>query len=351
MLGAEQVVLALCCGSRDLGYEPALAVTHDAGDGVPKLYDAAVAAGVAAYLIRCRHRFDPGAVGQLRRLLRELRIDVLHCHGYRENFYAAAAFAGVPKVTTNHLWKRTTPALKLYAWADLRLSRSFDRVVAVSQEIHAELAARGFRAPRLCYIPNGVEVERYVASAGAAASAAGSIVTLLAIGSLTAEKGHDHLLAAVQRLPDRSGVRVKIVGDGPCAAALRARANELGIGSSVEFLGRRDDVPSLLAHADVFVLPSLIEGLPIALLEAMAAGKACIATDVGDVPRAIANDVTGLLVRSADSDGLAAAIRTLVEDRELRQRLGEAARQRAVAAFSAQRMVGDYCRLYDGLFP
>jgi glycosyltransferase involved in cell wall biosynthesis len=288
-----------------------------------------------------------GPVRQLRDLVRERSIDVLHCHGYRENFYATVARVAIPRVTTNHLWKRTTAALRFYAWVDARLLRAFDRIVGVSAEIHTELAALGFRAPQLAYIANGVDVDRYAA---VRAPPDGRRVVVLAVGSLTAEKGHEHLLAAVAKLPDRCDVRVRIAGEGPRVEPLRARARELGVAANVDFLGRRDDVPELLADADVFVLPSLSEGLPIALLEAMAAAKACIGTDVGDVPRAVEHEVTGLLVRRGDSEALAAAIARLVADSGLRLRLGAAARRRVIEVFSSRRMVQDYCRLYDGLF-
>lgn len=329
-----------------------LAVTHDRGDPVPELHTAAAACGVRSHLIECRHRFDLGAVKQLRWLVDAHEIDVLHCHGYREDLYAVAARTRAKKVTTNHLWKRTTPALRFYARVDSWLARRFDRVVAVSLEILRELEAKGFKAPQLTSIPNGVDIARYAPTgkqpAGAPRGAAPRTV-LAAIGSLTEEKGHDHLLGAVARLGSDRGITLLIVGDGPRRERLQKLATDLGVADDVRFLGRRNDIPDILAGTDIFVLPSLNEGLPIALLEAMACERACVATDVGDVGRAIETGVTGVLVRSADVEALASALERLVADPELRRRLGRAARQRAVERFSAERMTEAYCALYDEL--
>lgn len=310
---------------------------------------AAVACGIRSHLIECRHRFDIDAVKQLRRLVHAHEIDVLHCHGYREDLYAVAARARAKKVTTNHLWKRTTPALRFYARVDSWLARRFDRVVAVSLEILQELEAKGFKAPQLTSIPNGVDTARYAPTAAGAARAAPSRVVLATIGSLTEEKGHDHLLGALAKLGSDRGITLLIVGDGPRRERLQKLATDLGVADDVRFLGRRNDIPDILAGTDIFVLPSLNEGLPIALLEAMACERACVATDVGDVGRAIETGVTGVLVRSADVAALAAAIERLVANPELRMRLGRAARQRAVERFSAERMTEAYCALYDEL--
>jgi glycosyltransferase involved in cell wall biosynthesis len=235
--------------------------------------------------------------------------------------------------------------------------RRFEGVVAVSQEIFRELEALGFEPPQLKYIANGVDIARYAPGARRAIRSLSSTrrpipesnVVVAAIGSLTEEKGHDHLLRAVAALDVGSGVELLIAGDGPRRKRLHELASDLGIADRVEFLGRRSDIRDLLEAADIFVLPSLSEGLPIALLEAMACERACVATDVGDVAQAIETDVTGVLVRAADKDALAAAIKRLAQDPQLRQRLGEAARQRVLERFSADKMIAAYCALYDDL--
>ena len=122
-----------------------------------------------------------------------------------------------------------------------------------------------------------------------------------------------------------------IVGDGPERGALETRIAQLGLGDRVHLLGFRTDIPELLAGCDLFVLPSLFEGLPLSILEAMAAGKAVVATAIGGNDEAVVDGVTGLLVPPADPEALADALRTLLREPERRRRLGEAGRRRAEA--------------------
>lgn len=353
-------MLSLCRHSPRFGYETLLAVTHDRRDGIPDLYTSACAEGIAAHLISCRRTYDFRALAQLRELIETSGADILHCHGYREDFYAVASRTHVGKVATNHLWKRTTPRLRFYAMVDRFLIKGFDRVVAVSREIFDELESKGIHPSRLVYIPNGIDVDRYAVAratrnhdAGrtkAALGLADSGTVLTTIGSLTEEKGHRYLLEAVARLPGAGAEWVlRIVGDGPEEPRLRQLARELGIMHAVSFLGRREDIPEILAATDIFVLPSAVEGLPIALLEAMAAGAACIATDVGDVSTVIEDATSGILVGKCDSSGLAAAISRLIGDEPLRRRMGEAAGRAIDDRFSSLRMVEAYCGLYDAM--
>jgi glycosyltransferase involved in cell wall biosynthesis len=329
---------------------------------VPELFHVARAAGIDVHLLACRHKFDLSAVAELRRLAERLRIDVVHCHGYRENLYAVLArLARVRGVTTNHLWKRTTSALRFYARVDAWLVRRFPRVVAVSREVARELESLGLAAPRLVHIPNGVDVGAFAPPPEDAAArarrrrvigAGPTDVVVTAVSSLTAEKGHRYLIEAFAAVsPRHDDMRLLIVGDGPERGRLEQQAGVSGVSSKIVFLGRREDVRDILAISDVFTLPSLIEGLPIALLEAMAMARACIATDVGDVGRAIVDGDTGLLVPAGNAKELAAALDRLVTDAEARAKLGASARRIATSRFSAAEMVRSYCGVYDSLLP
>lgn len=354
LLGAEQVILALCAHASRFGYEPSLAVTHDAGDAQPELLTAARSRGIDTHLIECSVSFDPRAVGRLRECMRTVRPSVLHCHGYREDLYAMAARMKAHLVTTNHLWKRTTLSLRLYARVDAWLVRRFDRVVAVSREICSELERSGLRSPRLRYIPNGVELERFGNGdrqhVRRALGLAADELVVAVVGSLTEEKGHRYLLDALARLGNEGrAASLLVIGDGPEAERLEGQARRLGIESRVALLGRREDVAEILAAVDVFVLPSLVEGLPIALLEAMAAGVACVATRVGDVPQVVEEGRSGLLVPSRDSGAIAAALERLAADPALRSRLAAYGERAVRESFSSERMTERYCALYDEL--
>jgi glycosyltransferase involved in cell wall biosynthesis len=155
-----------------------------------------------------------------------------------------------------------------------------------------------------------------------------------------------HLLAAAEHVPDAV---FALAGDGAERHRLHGLARGLGVQDRVLFLGQRHDIPELLAVCDVVVVPSLDEGLSVAVLEAMALGRPVVATAVGGTPEAVHDGVTGLLVPPANPAQLAAAIRRIIEDGALAERLGDAARARAEAAFSAARMVERISAVYDDL--
>jgi glycosyltransferase involved in cell wall biosynthesis len=161
-------------------------------------------------------------------------------------------------------------------------------------------------------------------------------------------KGLSDLLAAAQLVPEAFFV---LAGEGREREILQTRARALGIANRVSFLGHRNDIPDLLASCDVFVLPSLYEGLPVSVLEAMAAGKPVVATAVGGTCEVVLHGQTGLLVPPRDPAALARAIRTLLADPDLVQQLTQAAKVRLCQKFRADTMVERIADLYDELAP
>src|SRR5262249_22925832 len=140
-----------------------------------------------------------------------------------------------------------------------------------------------------------------------------------------------------------------IAGDGPCRAELAGVVSSLGLESCVHLLGERPDIPRVLAALDVFVLPSIAEGISNTLLEAMATGLPIVATRVGGNPELVRDGVNGLLVPRQDPDALASALGAYLSDAQLRAAHGDASRRRAVESFGLDRMCEDYARLYRGL--
>jgi glycosyltransferase involved in cell wall biosynthesis len=170
---------------------------------------------------------------------------------------------------------------------------------------------------------------------------------VVAIGSLYPVKGHVVLLRALASLDSAATTwRLAIAGRGSEEEALRTFASEQGVADRVHLLGYRSDVSDILAAADIYAMPSLSEGLPLSLLEAMFAGKAIAASDVGGIPEAITSGREGVLVPSGDAAALALALRTLLESPAQRARLGATARVRATTAFDLERMTDAYERLY-----
>ncbi|RFA25149.1 hypothetical protein CAI21_19845 [Alkalilimnicola ehrlichii] len=172
------------------------------------------------------------------------------------------------------------------------------------------------------------------------------------ISSLTKEKGHRFALEALRALVSEPlQIQLLIVGDGPESDGLRNEVQHAGLAENVIFTGSRQDIPQLLQAIDIFLLPSLKEGLPMALLEAMASGLAVVGSSVGDVGTTIEQDRSGLLVPPGDSDALRQAIKRLVLGPDLRARFGLNARRRVERHFSAEAMTQAYCELYSRYLP
>jgi glycosyltransferase involved in cell wall biosynthesis len=166
------------------------------------------------------------------------------------------------------------------------------------------------------------------------------------VGRLAPEKGYDVLLHALQALPDVTAV---LVGDGPDRERLERLTHELGLESRLIMPGWQTDPRPWLPTFDVFVLPSRLEALPLAIIEAMLASRPVVASRVGGVPEVVLDERTGLLVRPADPDSLAGALRRLLESPDRREHMGRAGRRLARQEFSAGRMVRSFESLYEEL--
>lgn len=232
--------------------------------------------------------------------------------------------------------------------ARLRL-RPLRRIVAVSEDVKRHYVGQlGVSPRRLTVVPNGIRVPATVPEADPElrrrllAGRPGFLVLTLA--RLHEQKGHVDLLAAAVDVPDATFV---LAGDGPLRTRLEQRARELGVADRCVFLGHRRDVMQLLAAADAFVLPSRFEGLPVSVLEAMAARRPVVATAIGGTDEAVTDGVTGLLVPPGDPSALAEAIRRLQTDPALTRRLAAAGRARVLRDFSASATARRVMEVYE----
>ncbi|MCC6191317.1 MAG: glycosyltransferase family 4 protein [Anaerolineales bacterium] len=220
--------------------------------------------------------------------------------------------------------------------------------IALSPEIEAELCQAGVPPERIVSIPNGVEL-------GAASKTSYSLndaVTIVYVGRLHPSKGLGVLLSAfAQAAQTRPQLRWRlvIVGEGVLRPELEAQAANLGLADAVQFVGQVQEVSPHLAQGDIFVLPSLSEGISNALLEAMAHGLPCVATRIGGNTTLIRDGETGLLVALASTEALAAALTRLVDDQALRERLGRRARALVEADFGMDQVAQRYRELYTAL--
>ena len=349
MGGAEAMLAHLASGLRARGHHVELLIpARGSGWLDAQLEDVGVP---SRPLTLGRVRWTP--VAEIRRALAAMRADVLHSHMIGLAMFGAAATigTGVPHVITMHGTGRETSAARR-RWALRAALRASAAPIAVSDGLRREL--RGLIGPvadRMDVLPNGVPERR--GSRDATRTSLGIApheILVVAVGNLFHNKNHAALLEALGRLPADVPWRLAIAGRREDAAdALDARIAASGWEQRATLLGPRDDIPDLLAAADVFAMPSLNEALPMALLEAMFSGTAIVASAVGGIPEAVRDGREGLLVPPGDVDALAAALARVVGDVRLRERLGEAARARARAEYGVERMVAAHEALYARL--
>jgi glycosyltransferase involved in cell wall biosynthesis len=302
---------------------------------------------------RCaRMRSDASLLGALRirAYLRARRPDLVHLHTGRADWLGglAAWQLGLPAITTRRMDRRVSRGPRkrfLYR-------RVVRRAVAISPAVRERLIRGGVAEEMTRIIPSAVDPDALQPGAGRSATRtreglAEDAPCLLVLASLVRRKGIDVLLAVLSRL-DASALPsvLWVAGEGPERGALERRARGLGLVQRVRFLGQRNDAADLLAACDIFVLPSRLEGLGVAALEAMAAARPVVASAVGGLAEAVEHERSGLLVPPEDPEALAAALARLLEDPALRKRLGDAGPARVREGYSAERMVEAYEALY-----
>ncbi len=347
--GAEQMLLDLAIELRGRGYD-VCPVGPDVGYGW--LPERLREAGFEPEFFHLRRPVDPACALGLARILRGRGVDVLHSHEFTMGVYGAAAGAliGRPQILTMHGGTRWAGARRrriALRWAARRSSR----LVAVSEstarflEEHLDLPEGA-----VLTVVNGVPERKGSAEPVRRELHLGEDERLvLSVGNLYPVKGHDVLVRAAAELARRRPElrwRVAVAGRGEEEDELQSLAAELGIAGRLELLGYRADVADLLAAADVFVLPSRSEGLPLALLEAMFAGLPIVASNVGGIPEVVEDGEEALLVPVEDAGALAGALERLLTDVELARDLSDRARRRARKDYSVSAMAGRYVQLY-----
>jgi glycosyltransferase involved in cell wall biosynthesis len=313
----------------------------------------AAALGIAVVPLRIRNHADVVAGRRLARLMTEHRYDIVHFHTARA--HAMSAFLGRRSAARRVVTRRMDYALRGGRYARWLYNRGADAVVAISEGVRAALLAGGVEPARIHVVPSGVDVERFAVAPGrreaerARLGLAPVDFTVAVVAALEERKGHSTLLDAVATLADLP-LRILCAGTGSRAAALAARRDALGLGDRVRFLGQVRDVPGLLAAADAVVMPSRHEGLGVAALEAMAAGRPLIATRVGGLPEVVGADA-GILVEPDDAAGIAAAIGRLARDPETARALACAGQARVRTRFTLAAMARGTRAVYRQLLP
>lgn len=356
MYGAEAVILNLC-GVLNASHEHqgVLGVFANSAQPNLKIHEAALGGGLESHLIPCRGQLDRSVPATIRSLVQQTKADVVHTHGFKPDVYAWPALRrmSVPLVSTCHTWYDNDFALRAYGALDRWVLRSFDGVVAVSDEVRDRLLQAGVRPNRVHLIRNGIDLRPFADAPDKRRQRreSGDAFRIGLVGRLAPEKGVDIFLqAASEVLSEYPATQFVVVGDGADRPALEQLRATLRLDDNVSLPGQRGDMPDFYASIDLLVSASRKEGLPMALLEGMSSGLPVVATAVGQVRQVIDSDSVGRIVPPEDPAALAGAIKELLRDASLRQRVGAAAQNRIAAEFSADRMTADYLRVYQQAF-
>jgi glycosyltransferase involved in cell wall biosynthesis len=303
-------------------------------------------------------------VTALRRILQELSIDILHTHLTHSTLIGFLATrqrkspvlcATVHNVIFDSQRGRLSPRTWLMRGGIRTTFSRAGRLIAVSTKVADALQLyTGIPKDRITTIPNGVSPARVQSAEDRdrlryALGLPADRSVLVSVGRLTRQKGYPYLLRALASMCSQERPLTLIAGDGPDRADLEAKMKHLRLEEDVWLLGNRQDIPDILAAADLFVLASLWEGLPLALLEAMAAGLPAVVTAVGENTEVIEAGKSGFLVPPADEPTLADAIRCLLREPDKRKRMGKAARERFERHFSLGRCIQTHEILYQNM--
>lgn len=317
--------------------------------------------GYGVEVLQRKPGLDMSCAWRLRRVLKERHVALIHAHQYAPAFYAGLSRCltarRIPIVFTEHgrdfpdyrRWKRV--------WANRMLFGEQDRFVAVGQDVRRALIEyEGLAADRVHVIYNGIDLARYEARGSHREALRRELkvrpdeVVVIQVARLHALKDHVTAIRGFSQVATEfPQARLIIVGEGEERPPMEALIGELGLKTRVSLLGLRSDIPALLDAADVFLLSSVSEGIPLTLIEAMAAALPCVSTRVGGTGEVVLDQETGLLCRPADPADLAAKLRPLLASSELRRQLGEAGRHRSHQRFSDRQMHQAYGAIYEEL--
>lgn len=353
--GGQQHVLLLARGLKARGFNVTVAC---AADGY--LVNELQKCSIPVVPVALSNRISIAQLFRLKQLCKTLKVDVLHSHGGTAGLWGrlAGMWAKVPvRIHTHHglhalHWNRSLKAFAAQGVERL-LKRSVSSVICVSEGEARLGILRNVIDRKYCVvIRNGIDLHDYEHRSDpfSLRKEFGFLpdhIVIGTVGRFHVQKGYEYLIRAIPIvLQQHPHARFLLAGEGPLLESVRSGIASAGLAGRVIFTGARYDIPKFLGSMDIFVLPSLWEGYPLSLLEASAAGKAIVATDVEGNNEIVRHHVNGLLVPPRDPDALARAIGDLIADGALRHRLGASAREMARSSYSSDLMIDSIAALY-----
>lgn len=326
--------------------------------GPNELLQRAREAGIESRGLVTGNPFHPGVIRDLARLLKRERIALLCAHGYKSNVIGriATRLVGIPLLASSRGWTSENRKVRIYEALDRWFLRRADHVVCVSEGQKKKLLAAGVREDRISVIFNAIDAD----GSGTEGTPllrrefgfGEKVVVVVSGGRLSPEKNHVGLIDAAKIVHARDpSVRFVVFGDGFLRKQLEERISRAELQEIFLLPGFRRDFARLLRDADIFVLPSLTEGLPNVVLEAYAAAKPVVATAVGGTPEVVRHGETGFLLEADDTEALAAHILRLAKEPDLRRRLGENGNAFVRREFRFDRQSAMYDAVYRRLLP
>ena len=321
--------------------------------------------GVRLIPLAMSNRFDLRIPYRLARIVREHAVTILHSHGGgRADFFVhlTSKLVNIPvKITTVanlvERWFDVNP-IQLYVYKKIqsKTEKTFDHFICVSDYLADHLIRQhGLDRTKINTIYNGVDLDYFEGTPDYPKIKneflqRGERILIGAVGRLVAEKGLEYLLTAIPKVLKRfSEARLLLVGDGPLRKDLERIVIDLDLTGKVTFVGFRSDIKEILSSLDILVLPSLLEGFPMIILEAMAMAKPIVASDIPGIREQIIDGKNGILVPIKDPNAMAAAIINILADRKVAENIGLAARKTVDEKFSIERMVAETESLYLSL--
>jgi glycosyltransferase involved in cell wall biosynthesis len=352
--GLEKVIFDLCTHTDRSRFDVSVCCLHWKGEFGTILEQM----GLKVFVLPDPRERDYFSFMKVARIFRQIQPHIVHTHNthaFLDGSFAAAITAKPPIIiNTDHA--RQFPDKRRIMLLERLCSGRAGKIVAVSENTRKALISyERIAEEKLAVIHNGIDLDRYAIKVDVDAKKAElgllNSYPIIGLGArLTPEKGLEYLLESVRLLsPQFPDIKLLIAGKGGMLPRLVGLASKLGIEKHVLFLGPRMDWPEIQVVLDIYTLSSIREGIPLAILEAMAARKAIVATAVGGVPEVITHNETGLLVASRSAQDLADAISRLASDKQLARQFGESAYRRCTRDFSIHSVTRKYESLYDTL--
>lgn len=356
--GPEKTILNSPAHLQKRGYRGVCAYLHPPQDpGFAEVQKRARALNVDLISVPDRGPWDLRVVWRLLKICRDEKVTIWHGHDYKSNAIGMLIrlFYRMHLITTVHGWVRHTRRTPLYYWIDRLSLRFYKKIVCVSEDLLQACVASGVPPAKCEVILNAIDTTVYapVSDCNSSREQLGIPADRYLIGSvgrLSVEKGYNFLIDAVDRLiREGHNISLLIVGEGNIRGELEAQIERLGLQSRIQLAGYQSNTIDLYRAMDLFVLASLREGLPNALLEAMAMEVPVVVTSVGGIPQVICDHENGVLVEPGDAKILADAVREMLVHRDLALKMARKARETVEQDYSFNRRMDRMVQLYEGL--